>query len=100
MIQANELRFGIYILDAKNNDIVKVDFHTFNYIHNGRTEYNPIPLTEEILLECGLDTIDPILICNSDSDCVYLSDLPHVKYLHQLQNLYFALRGEELNVEL
>lgn len=26
--------------------------------------------------------------------------IPHIKYLHQLQNLYFALTGEELEINL
>jgi hypothetical protein len=88
---------------------------------------NPIPLTEEILLKCGFeryktylfrkrinddfylifspkdtrplycilrmynDDMDILQECNNSVDC---------NYLHQLQNLYFALTNEELTVKL
>lgn len=29
-----------------------------------------------------------------------IHDIPKMEYLHQLQNLYFALTGEELNIKL
>ena len=29
-------------------------------------------------------------------DDIELNALPHIKYVHQLQNLYFAISGEEL----
>lgn len=83
----------------------------------------PIPLTEEILLKAGFEkdySIYTIWLSNIDRDlsfCFY-GDEGHFfvnggegdgqtreiiskgKHLHQLQNLYFALTGEELNIEL
>jgi hypothetical protein len=76
----------------------------------------PIPLTEEILFRCGFEwcaeafgyfdklhaayiwdngDIEIHPFCTNDQDCWV-----KIKYVHQLQNLYFALTGEELNIEL
>lgn len=79
-------------------------------------EYEPIPLTEEILLKCGFRVIgQKSLFWTNDkmyfrlaNDFIYrveikggVIDLPYkIKHLHELQNLYFSLTGEELNVEL
>lgn len=73
-----------------------------------------IPLTEEILLKCGFDKrsdghfnmfkhseVD-IIICNDFSswqcDGINFS-VNRIKYIHQLQNLYWCLCGKELNFE-
>ena len=69
-----------------------------------------VELTEEILLKCGFEKHNKEfwfkdffigLIDNSfnlkEGIGVYVAD---VYYLHQLQNLYFALTGEELTVNL
>ena len=88
------------------------------------TEYNklkPIPLTEEILLKCGFSIVNENSagkkysyvidgIFSQDFNLVlwkttknfgkiYRGNL-EIKYLHQLQNLYFALTNEELTVNL
>jgi hypothetical protein len=87
------------------------------------SDYYPIPLTPEILEKCGFYfysgsivsgslRIDPStmsinFVCDKDnipqfSIEDYLSRdgdgliMNHIKSLHQLQNLYFALTGEEL----
>lgn len=78
----------------------------------------PIPLTEEWLLKFGfedireLDNIDfkEYRMINEYSFCVqfpcgveahcYAGNYPiAIKYLHQLQNLYFALTGKELTMK-
>lgn len=73
-----------------------------------------IELTEEILLKCGFyyDT-DYLTFCistctiqldyygNEGYMCIIFGeDLYLIKHLHQLQNLYYALTNEELNVQL
>lgn len=77
---------------------------------------NPILITEEILLKCGFDLIGTSYFIKS-LPIIYFSKpyveaehllgkancgdkLTSVKYLHQLQNLYFALTGQELEVNL
>lgn len=78
----------------------------------------PIKLTEEILLKSGfaefyksdfsvkLECIkNPIFefVRRNDKDWnlrIKGETHKHIKYLHQLQNLYFALTGTELKIEL
>jgi hypothetical protein len=77
--------------------------------------YKPIPLTEEILLKAGFERIEnnwKVLDCvclklswerlagfwvTFENESIYL---PHIKYLHQLQNLKFSLTNEELTINL
>ena len=86
-------------------------------------EFEPIPLTEEILLKCegykqnyGFEIND-----NTQLDFVITNDgvypfitqdgefsrqlpsqvnLERIQHLHQLQNLFFALTGDELEINL
>lgn len=121
MIKANELRVGNHLF--KYGEVVKIV--EIGIKHKGDTNYylrsendncgywidqfNPIPLTEEILLKCGFlkcnftenhyDTKGmKIWKCND----MFLCDKNGVviKSLHQLQNLYFALTNQELKIEL
>ena len=78
-------------------------------------DLHPIPLTPEILEKCGFKKLNnawvPIdysatdylkwsftIWDNKDGTYRYNSAefIPELKYLHQLQNLYYALTGEEL----
>ena len=76
----------------------------------------PIPLTEEWLVKFGFEEIDGFLTLDLGSfsgarfifwygDVLNLfckSDMmlsKQIKYVHQLQNLYFALTGEELTIK-
>ena len=81
----------------------------------------PIPLTEELLLKCGFKKIpknlyvddirdlrtaityqNGIITWNEDTRMVWVGNIAvdNIKYLHHLQNLYFAITGEELEVKL
>lgn len=125
MLKANELRIGNWI-DCRNfngtGKTIRTEFHLdlIKYTHF----FDPIPLTPEILEKCGFVKIDDAVYGNkyfieiggskyaiyisSNGNCmvgiVYI-DLPdnvynftwHISSLHQLQNLFFALTGEELN---
>ena len=110
---ANELRLGNYVL---RNGFLKENQETFNKIvvsHNDITacvvaseSFQPIPLTEEWFLKLGFHKYK-----GDNSDC-FLNDfetscnrelffwkgtyIQNIKYVHQLQNIYFALTGEEL----
>lgn len=128
MIQVNELRIGNVVWDKNNDSFFRVDeiaFFPSGQVYELR-EYPNIstcrtlntvhaesyPLTEEILLKCGFSGFlfpkikGPLVIYNDNNEIVVYSYpmrsfcFDKIKYLHQLQNLYFALTGEELEVQL
>lgn len=64
-----------------------------------------IPLTPEILEKCGFVQTSAATFGNGIigiyfGEGEYFYNHGKGKYLHQLQNLYFALTGEELNCPL
>lgn len=116
-----ELRYprGLELDQVKKIDASEKAF-TSNRILNSINDIDsdlaePIPLTEELLLKCGFDenmvlsTIEgeiryygdgDINIGGEDSCTLGMVYIAKCKYLHQLQNLYFALTGEELEINL
>ena len=109
-LKSNEIRVGNNVLF--NKEIIKLDGSLFAmYLQNelGMPFY-PIPLTEEWLIKLGFKKnnywfkndnmlrfglIDNQLHCsigNDESGFLY----NRINYVHQLQNLYFALTGEQL----
>ena len=125
MIQLQEIRIGNLVFEKKRNRIVAVwgiesnhDEIVVNYA-NGSGVYaidlkyiEPIPLTEEWLLDFGFEE-------KSKSKNFYLGNFrfnifksanyngfifcdgydvitDRIKYVNQLQNLYFDLKGERL----
>ena len=119
-MKTNELRIGnwVYFHDG----IFKIEPLTIFNISNEPQNYKPIPLTEEILLKCENADVgfssDPqdcvasklykigesyIHQPNEDDSYFIISinhEMKHVKYLHQIQNLYSILTQQELNIEL
>lgn len=114
MIEARELRIG-NLVSVENNayiitsgDIYNLDCYYKNYIQF----YHEIPITEEWLVRLGFETnkfsnSNPKTYYNKKFDfgidfyidgTISLEDLAKIKYVHQLQNLYFALTGEELKL--
>lgn len=76
-------------------------------------EINPIPLTKELVLKCGFkEKFGGIIYYNrnrgiefnfSNGWCMASIgeyEITSVKYLHQLQNLYFELTEEDLEINL
>lgn len=112
---ANELRIGNLVIakDTPLESIVKVRAQHIAEAeeHNPSWFLHPIPLTPEILEKAGFkyDTVcyyrNGVHI-GSFKDGLYFTCSPiskdsvEIKYLHQLQNLYFALAGEELEINL
>lgn len=113
MIDVRELRFGNYYFYI-TGEIIKVDKKHFNYIDKFCKFANPIELTPEILEKwCGFEmqstTSNYAININGyamgisnngyvDFDYLELEKISNVKYLHQLQNLIYALTGKELKV--
>ncbi len=112
-MKANELRIGNLVTDSIG--IVEI-------CKNARLEfsdiYYPIPLTEEWLFKCAfikVDDEDEVYYTLAGNEFhikiedkvfwIYFDEQPNhpitcVFNLHQLQNLYFALTENELNITL
>jgi hypothetical protein len=98
-LKASDLRLGNWVQDPLGNYFrvtILGDEKNPNYIYgeaNGAMAQNMfegIPLTPELLEKCHL----------SVEAYLSMQALAELKYLHQLQNLYFALMGLELAVKL
>jgi hypothetical protein len=124
-MKAQELRIGNYhlyhIVDklderGEYDEICKIDADDFGILENfDCPEYKPIPLTEEWLLKFGFEKMSSnyergwlLLWGNLKTGTIdFVINEPHsskrhitaLKYVHQLQNLYFALTGEELKIK-
>lgn len=120
MIQTKELRIGnniefdgeiITVIGISKNKITYNPSKVLKYEINAK-HFDPIPLTEEILLKFGLKKIDDNLWQYKNGYLIgfytkrwfigkYNFDdmvemITSFDYAHQLQNLYFALTREEL----
>jgi hypothetical protein len=115
-MRANELRIGNLVkhidkdsvFTVKGIDLLGIDCE--NDIESMYSSYEMlyyVKLTEEWLLKFGFipnpyeDRYEKGSIhieCDKTKGETYLwiENMPHIKYVHQLQNLYFALNGEEL----
>lgn len=107
-MEASELRIGNWVID--NNRSVQVGATDFNYCE----VFAPIPITEEWLLKFGFqkgkfdylkNNLEILELNNNGIFDAYCTDLEfsvfisEIKYVHSLQNLYFALTGEELTIK-
>jgi hypothetical protein len=116
MINMYELRLGNWLLQDGTNyinvGIIQKNFYATAINERNITRFEPVPLTPEILEKCGFERLDRffekdeiiLLLVGGDTILYYYSTKSdkrtEIQYLHQLQNLYFALVGEELNIEL
>lgn len=122
MIQANDLRIGNLVnYHTEQMDIIaqpinvgqikwaEDDIEFFNLVHS------PIPITDEWLLRMGFEKLPHSFTCDifhlTEWDdyplnwCVAMNKnnaviVLKLKYIHQLQNFYHALTGEELTIKL
>ncbi len=125
-MKANELRIGnlVYVSDNQTNlifqEITPINIHNLMHLTGWDKspvdiEFEPIPLTKEFLLKFGfiyrgiyyhfpyndifkleqhkLNNAYWLRHSSESLDCV------RINYVHQLQNLYFALTGNELKYE-
>lgn len=126
-MKAQELRIGNWVVNVDEYwEVRLVDFNSM-YIEKS-CPFKPIPITEDILLKCGFvedgdyfkkGMLD-MFYCfkyyehlNGYYFYIQYSDSPFewddntfypvsctYKHLHQLQNLYFTLTGQELTIKL
>jgi hypothetical protein len=122
MIDARELRIGSLV--EYGGRVLLLDESTFTtFLLEGFGGLVPIPLTEDWLVRMGFELNRIIKNGERDERADYyfhpnrafnlhaykyknysegglsLEFLPHVKFVHQLQNLYHALTGEELTIK-
>lgn len=106
MIQATDLRVGNIVNDPCMGNMAVYEL-------NKEVEYysDAILLTPEILLsKCGFQTKNngewlahpklPDIRYKEGQIHNYITPMPHIQSIHQLQNLFYALTGEELEVNL
>jgi hypothetical protein len=117
-MKASELRIGNLITDI-DGDVFNIKQENLCDFANGFINVEPIPLTEEWLLKFGFTRHH----ADYSNGVIYIKNVPDnnefewgaypnelgsgiqiknrklLKYVHQLQNLYFALTGEELTIK-
>lgn len=116
VVKYNELRLGNYINSAHNGlaeVMAIIPCHKKSiYVSNKNSspfatslsidELNGIPLTEEWLLKLGFEKYKlgfrngNLWVTLTELAWFGNSEITEIKYVHQLQNLYFALTKEEL----
>ena len=113
MIEVRELRVGNYV--SNNVEVVKLTDEDLVYllIYDNQHKAEPIPLTEKWLIDFGFEkhkangfwfmkngicisVLGVIELISWDRQAFKLKN--EIKHVHQLQNLYFALTGEELTL--
>lgn len=119
-MKATELRLGNLFINSQGG-IQEVTTAHLEYLLNDSFEpnnegMNPIPLTEEWLLKFGFDkTKDRRKYVGYIGEYFFYKEnetwrielggrdetiLIEIKYVHQLQNLYFAMTGDEPTIKL
>ena len=113
-MKATELRIGNWVQTKQTEKQFQVTTSTFEVLSVVESQYKPIPLTEEWLERFGFEKDDGIweheelmwsCEISGDDDSFNFKrlglDLPCIGifYVHQLQNLYFALAGQELQTD-
>ena len=121
MINAKEIRIGNLVeyritdkLDERKewwevSEIDADDIHWLSKVDTKDEDFRAIPITEEWLLKFDFKRfpwglVKDNLLFKDDLKCSYLilqvgnGFEVKVKYVHELQNLYFALTGSELTV--
>jgi hypothetical protein len=123
MIKANELRIGNYLQtkDFKLTSITDIwliniksdqEIYTFYCFGYKQDEVIPILLNEEWLLKLGFQNCNGGLTPDYNFNGIEINferfleasfysynEVAKFQYVHQLQNLYYALTGEELTIK-
>ncbi len=124
-MKASELRIGNLVELHKQH--IEVGWHIISEVYQGVDQYKPIPLTEEWLLKFGFEeyegydfgiSVNKVPRFEKNDISIMLSGgafwyatrqydggtsdpyeaFRDVQHVHQLQNLYFALTGTELEI--
>lgn len=103
-MKANELRIGNLIFEEETQEVGQVNTVILGIIDEGLSHtYKPIPLTEEWLERFNWNPPKDIGVAfSTNTHEIYFvagNYYKTIEYVHQLQNLYFALTGEELEIK-
>jgi hypothetical protein len=112
-MKANELRLGNLFIEEHSDKIIEViglekNKIIFSGMFLDKWQAKPIPLTEEWLLKFGFSIHeDGYITCPNGYQWILHLDNEFefealniiVVYVHQLQNLYFALTNKELTIK-
>jgi hypothetical protein len=112
-MNANDLRIGNWVQFRHTETPVRITLGDFVREYNDEhlEDYEPIPLTEEWLLKFGFksDVVSSVfgfkwVSINMTQDGDFwveniTGELVEIDFVHQLQNLIFALTGEELQTD-
>lgn len=114
-MKANELRIGNWVNSRIEVGVFYDVMVTKNDFSGNIDLFKPIPLTKEWLVKLGLkngfsdlqftikvtENCSMSVFINQNGNNCYIGDELEVRieYVHQLQNLYFALTGEELTIK-
>jgi len=111
-MKATELRIGNWVHDVVGD--FQINGHQIDMLERRVVTYKPIPLTEEWLIKFGFELEGyykkyPLysVMQHDESELICIGSIndsgniccSNVKYVHQLQNLYFSLTGKELELE-
>jgi len=119
MIKANDLRVGNFVID-EDGDPLTITCIEENYVWHDSNLFSNIDtirgikLTPHTLYQVGFkldDSLSTIIRFRKSNFCIDLQkkrwylhgyrNYPRgMEFIHELQNLYFALTGEELTVEI
>jgi hypothetical protein len=115
MIPLQELRRGNWVMKDDSSEYFKVNKGAD--IDDYANDFQPIPVTSEVLAKCGFAFHDYFKLWQKNKELAgtgpemeldrdfWVLDFSHhrigveIKGLHQLQNLYFSLKGKELDVK-
>lgn len=104
-MKPTELRIGNLVQTNFKKEKEITDIKLIDFKENFFRLYDPIQLTEEWLLKFGFEKtengyfVKDGIILYPIRDLYFRGNLfikADIKYVHQIQNLYFALIGEEL----
>ena len=112
-MEAKELRIGNWVYNAtikKEMQVYPMMIAQLSMVE-GESNIEPIPLTEEWLLRFGFEKNGEEWFIHENNFELVFDEGKYfytwdynwctsfgIKYIHQLQNLYFALTGEELQL--
>jgi len=115
-MKIEDLRIGNWILGTNSErkselKPFQVYAETFSDIESTYGIFEPIPLSEDILLKCGFEKHKhdiryyqygslKLKVNEKGFKFQYGESISYYHYLHQIQNLYFILNNSELKINL